>query len=994
MKAKNFIILKRLLLLFALVGLSSVAFGQRTISGTVTDENGDPLPFANVYVEGTTIGTTTDIDGDYTLKVPEGSTALVVSYTGFGDQTLQLGDSNSLSFTMSEGSVLDEVVVIGYGSVKKSDLTGAVSNLGEDDFNRGAITSPAQLLDSRASGVQIVAGNGAPGAATKINIRGTSSIRAGNDPLVVIDGIQLDNRNAQPGGDISSLGRQQGSDPFAFIDPNEIASIEVLKDASATAIYGSRGANGVILITTKKGRKGEPTLEYNVSQGFASILKRPNYLNADGYRSALQTEGLGNDNDLGDNVDALDEILQIGYTNSHSVSLGGGGSNYTYRAFGSLFDQSGIVINSGLKKYVGGLKSSFSFLDNERLTIDFGVTASNLQKETAPVSDNAGYEGSLIGAALQWNPTSPLTKDDGTYNQDIVENRNPLAMADYIRDNSATTRIISNVGATLRLVDGLNYKLNVGLDRAGGERRASANPTLNFNDIFGRGQAIVGNNTLSSTQLSHTLNFQKDINENFSLNLLGGYEYLVYRNRGTNIFVTDLATDVDLDYTDILQSALNMNQRVESFREPDIELQSYFGRGIFNIMDKYLLTATIRADGSSKFGENNKYGIFPSFAAAWNMSNEGFIPDAVDNMKLRVGWGVTGNQEFPAGAAQEYYEYENGALTQRNNPNPNLSWESSSQLNVGLDFAFMNYKVSGSLDYFNKQTNDLILFVPLAQPNPSADGRIYRNIEGTIYNSGVELSLNTRLVEKEGFSWGLGGNFTYLVNKVDGLGTSINTGEINGQGLTGAFAQKIQNGESLFAYFLPTYNGLNGEGLSVYDDGNGGETLIATVNSVKSFVGDPLPDVLLGVNTDFSFGDFDLTLNFNGMFGYQVYNNTANAVFVKGNLANGRNILADQVDNGESTNNSYPASTRYLENGDHFRLSNATLGYTLGDLPGLLKGARLTLTGQNLLLLTGYSGFDPVVNTNKSIGGIPSFGIEYTPYPTPRTFLIGLNIKL
>ena len=994
MKVKNFTLLKRFLLLFALVGLSSVAFGQRTISGTVTDENGEPLPFANVYVEGTTIGTTTDIDGNYTLKVPEGGTALVVSYTGFADQTLTLGSGNDLSFTMSEGEVLDEVVVIGYGAVKKRDLTGAVTKIGEEDFNRGAMTTPAQLLDSRASGVQIVAANGAPGAATKINIRGTSSIRSGNDPLIVIDGVQLDNRSAQPGGDISNLGRQQGSDPFAFIDPNEIASIEVLKDASATAIYGSRGANGVILITTKKGRKGEPTLEYNVVQGLSNILKRPENLDAAGYRSALSSEGIGDSNDFGANVDALDEILQTGYTNSHSVSLGGGGSNFTYRAFGSLFDQTGIVVNSGLDKYVGGLKSSFNFLDNNRLTIDLGVTASHIQRESAPVSDNAGFEGSLIGAALQWNPTNPLTKDDGTYNQDISENRNPLAMADYIRDNSATTRIIGNLGANFRIVDGLSYKFNLGVDKAGGERRASANPALNFNDIFGRGQAIVGNNDLSSTQLSHTLNFNKDLNDNFSLNLLGGYEYLTYRNRGTNIFVTDLAQDIDLDYTDILQSAANDNQRVESFREPNVELQSYFGRGIFNIMDKYLLTATIRSDGSSKFGENNKVGIFPSFAAAWNMSEEGFVPDAIDNLKLRVGWGVTGNQEFPAGAAQEYFEFSNGALTQRNNPNPNLAWESSTQFNAGLDFAFGGYKVSGSLDYFTKQTNDLILFVPLAQPNPSADGRIYRNIDGTIYNSGIELTLNTRPVDNDNFSWGIGGNFTYLTNSVDGLGTSINTGEINGQGLTGAFAQKIQNGESLFAYFLPTYNGLNGEGLSVYDDGNGGETLIATVNSVKSFVGDPLPDVLLGINTDFAVGGFDLTLNFNGMFGYQVYNNTANAVFVKGNLANGRNILADQVGNGESTNNSYPASTRYLEDGDHIRLSNATLGYTFSNLPGILKGARLTLTGQNLFLLTGYTGFDPVVNTNKEIEGIPSFGIEYTPYPTARTFLVGLNVKL
>lgn len=981
--------------LLILMVVSFSAFGQRTISGTVTDaDNKEPLFGANILIKGLDTGTITDFDGKYSLEVPAGSDVLVFSYTGYNSQEVTIGSSNVVDVMLSGGQLLDEIVVIGYGSVRKSDLTGSVSKVGEEDFNKGAISSPQQLLEGRTSGVQIVGNSGAPGAATKINIRGTSSIRSGNDPLIVVDGIQLDNRSAEPGGDVTSLGRSQGSNPFAFIDPNEIASIEVLKDASATAIYGSRGANGVILITTKKGRTGKPSIEYNVQQGLSTILKRPDYLSGDAYRDALKAENLSSTNDYGDNVDGLDAILQSGYTNSHSLSVNGGGDDYSYRVFGSVFDQTGIIVGSGLRKYTGGVKSSFDAFDNKRLTFDFGLTASNVIQDDAAISDDSGYEGSLIGAALQWNPTKALKKADGSYDQDVLENRNPLALNDYINDQTNITRVIANVAATLKLVEGLNYKFSVSLDNARGERRVSANPLLNLNGIVGRGQAIVGNNQLGSVQYTHTLNYQKDITSGFSLNLLGGYEYLKYTNRGTNIFVTDLAPNSNLDYTDILESASNTDQRVEAFHDPDIELQSYFARGIFNFSDKYLVTATIRADGSSKFGVDNQYGIFPSFAAAWNIHNEAFAPDAFDNLKLRLGWGVTGNQEFPAGAAQEYYTYENGNLTQRNNPNSGLKWESSKQLNVGLDFAIMDYKITGTLDYFNKSTEDLILFVPLAQPNPSTEGRIYRNVDGTIQNSGIELGLNFALVEKENLRWNLSLNGTYLSNKVEGFGTAINTGAINGQGLTGAFSQRIADGQSLFAYYLPVWNGINSEGLSVYEDPvNGGETLIATVSSVKQFVGDPLPDVLFGLSTDLQIGNFDVVMNISGALGYQVYNNTANAVFVKGNIANGRNITSDLVGNGESINNSYPASTRYLEDGDHLRLSNLTVGYTFENLPGFLKGARLSLTGQNLLILTGYSGFDPVVNTNKAIEGIPSFGIEYTPYPTARTILAGLSVK-
>ena len=977
--------------------LSAGVFAQTTISGKVTDaQSNESLIGVTVLVKNTLVGTVTDIDGNYTLEVPEGFETLVFSYVGYGSKEEAIGGRSSIDVKLAPGEYLEEVVIIGYGAVPETDVTGAVSRVAEDDFNQGAIVSPEQLLEGRTAGVQIVGNSGAPGAPATINIRGTSSIRSGNDPLIVIDGIQLDNRSVEPGGDVSQLGRSQGTNPFNFIDPNEIASIEVLKDASATAIYGSRGANGVIVITTKKGQDGKAVIEYSTQQGISNVLKKPEYLSGSEYRNALSSEGQSAANDFGSDVDALDEILTTGYTNQHSLSVSGGNSSANYRVFGSFFDQDGIIDGSGIQKINGGVKSRIEAVENEKLVLNFGLTASNVMEDGAPISDDAGFEGSLIGAALQWNPTKDLLKPNGAFDQDLVEARNPLAMQEYIKDQSNIVRILGSLGAAYKLAENLTYNFTVNVDQASGERRVGVSPRLNFIDIFGNGQAIVGNNRLGSVQLGHTLNLVTDINENLSLNLLGGYEYLKYTNKGTNIFVNQLA-DVDLDLTNILQSASNDNQRVESFADPDVELQSYFGRAIFNLKEKYLLTATVRADGSSKFGDNNEYGVFPSFAFAWNMHDEDFAPESFDRLKLRVGYGVTGNQEFPAGAAQEYFTYENGNLTQENNPNPDLQWETSEQFNVGLDMAFADYKVRATVDFFNKVTNDLILFVPLAQPNPSTESRIYRNVDGTITNTGVEVGINTTIINKENLTWNFGINGTYLSNEVKDFSSAINTGAINGQGLTGAFAQRIENGQPLFSYFMPVWQGFNADGLSTYEDPeNGGSTIIGTVNAVKQHVGDPLPDFLLGIATDVRFGNFDIVANLSGAFGYQVYNNTTNAVFNKSGIANGRNIISELVGNGESVNNSAPVSTRFLEDGDHIRFSNLSIGYTFDKFGNskVFKGARLSLTGQNLAVLTGYSGFDPTVNTNKEIDGIPSFGIEYTPYPTSRTFLLGLSVKI
>ncbi len=987
---------KRGLLMLGLIALSNLAWSQRTVKGTVTDaENGEPLIGANVLVVGSNTGTVTDLEGMYSIDVPAEATQVEFSYTGYSPQVITLGASNVVDVRLSAGALLDEIVVIGYGAVRKSDLTGSISKVGEEDFNRGNLTSPEQLLTGRVAGVQITNASSAPGSAVNVRVRGVNSIRSGNDPLFVVDGVQLSNSsafttNTPTLSDVKQLGRSPNVNPLSFINPSEIESIEVLKDASATAIYGSRGANGVIIITTKKGKSGAPRLDYTVQQGLSNLAQKLEVLSASEFRQAFVEEGITPKDSMA-SVDAMDEISRTAYQNGHDLSLSGATDKINYRVSVGYLNQEGIILNSGMEKLTGGINTSFKVLPDDRLTIDVGVTTSRVAQENAPVSDNSGYEGSLIGAALQWNPTRSFTLADGSFDQREQSLRNPLAMLSYIKDNFVNNRTLGNLGATFRIVNGLSYKFFYGVDNSTGERRVGVSPDLNFEGILGNGQAIVANVNQSSSQLAHTLNFDRKISSSFSLNALVGYEYLKYTDKGTRIEVDEGLQDVGLDFTDILQSAPRSGQKASSYRLPDVELQSYFARAIFNIQDKYLLTGTIRADGSSKFGENNQYGYFPSFAFAWNLHQESFAPDVFDVLKLRLGYGVTGNQEFPAGSSQENFVFENGALTQKNAANPDLKWESTGQINVGIDFGFMNYRLTGSIDYFDKTTNDPIFFVPLPQPNPSEQGRIWRNLDGTIKNRGVELALNGVIINKSNFDFNLGVNATYITNEISGFSSATNTGSINGQGLTGAFAQRFQNGQPLFAYYLPVFVGFNDAGLSLYEDGNGGTTLIP---SAKQFVdADPLPDLLLGITTAFRFGNIDLNINFDGAFGYQIYNNTANAVFVKGNLANGRNITSDLVGNGESFTNSYPASTRYLEDGDHLRLSNMTLGYTFPLSASWFKNLRLYLTGQNLFILTGYSGFDPVVNTNKEIDGIPSFGIEYTPYPTARTFLLGANVS-
>ncbi|MCB0570448.1 MAG: SusC/RagA family TonB-linked outer membrane protein [Phaeodactylibacter sp.] len=973
----------KFVLLLAVLALSNFAYAQRDITGTVTDaESGDPLIGANILVIGTSTGTITDFDGNYSIKVPAGSTTLEFSYTGYASQRVEIGNQSVINVSLSAGEVLEEVVVVGYGTVKKSDLTGSVASVKEEDFNKGVFTAPDQLIQGKVAGVQILNNSGQPGGEATVRIRGNSSVRAGNQPLYVIDGVPLDGRSARPGVSASDLGQTPGSNPLNFINPADIASIDVLKDASATAIYGSRGANGVVIVTTKKGKSGDPRIDFGLSAGVSSALNTYDVLTGDEYRSALKDYGLSG-GDFGGSEDAQDAILQTGLTQNYNFSISGGNDNGNYRVSAGYLNQDGIIKDSGLKKYTGSINGTYKFFDSKRLSVDFSLLASQITENIAPVSTNAGFTGSVVGQALQWNPTRPLLNTDGTFNFDKGSTTiNPLAMLAAYDDVGNLTNILGSISPSFKLADGLEYRFLYSINHGVGLRRTQIKSFINVQGVEDRGWANIGSGSLTTQQFTHTLSYNKDLGSALNLNAVVGYEYQKFDNKGFSMTALDFLSD-DIDYTNAIQNSTSNNRTISSYADPLAELQSYFARAMFNVSNRYLLTATVRADGSSKFGENNKYGVFPSFAFAWNLSNEDFMSGGpFDQLKLRLGWGQTGNQEFPAGSAQERYGLSaNGALALENVANPDLKWETSTTINAGIDFAVFDYKLSGSVEYFNRKGEDLLFNFAAIQPAPAT--RYWINLPGEVTNSGIEVALNAFLIENDNLSWQLGANASFLTNDLQNYqGPPVLTGTLFGQGISNATSQRLENGQPLNAFYLREWNGLDDQGFDdLTDDGN---TLF--------FVGDPNPDILLGISTSLSVDKFSFVLNFNGAMGQDIYNNTANTVLPIGNLGS-RNIDAKLVGTGEAIANSIKPSSRYLEKGDYLKLANATLSYDLGNISNAVKNVRLYITGQNLLVFTNYTGFDPEVNTVNERDGVPSAGIEYTPYPSARTILFGANFS-
>ena len=973
----------------SLASLHTAIAQNISVSGKVVDGKGEGIPGASVQVKGTTKGTQTNMDGAFQIADVPSNGTLVFSFVGMNTQEVAIGGRSVVNVTLlDDAKALEEVVVVGYGTVKKKDATGAVSAIGTKDFNKGVISSPEQLMQGRVAGVAITQNNGEPGGGINVRIRGTSSIRAGNGPLFVVDGVPLSGDNVTGDGPSGGLGSSSARNPLNFLNPDDIASIDILKDASATAIYGARGAQGVVFITTKKGRKGKGALDYSFQTGVSTISKRFDLLSADEFIAA---GGANN----GAKTDWQDEVFRAAPTQQHNLSFGGGDDNGNYRFSLGYMDQQGIIRNSGLKRYATSFNGQRKFINN-KLTLGANLNMANTIDNSVPVTDNSGFSGDLLAAVLKTNPTNPVRNADGTLFQTTTVEPNPVAILEYTKDFTNTLRALGNINAELEIADGLKFKTVLGFDRSLSARKAAFSRDLVAADIHTVGQAyftdIEVNNQLWENYFTYDKSFGK-----VTFNGLLGYSYQSFdvfskRSQATNFRTSDMGLMLNN-----VSSADNSNGRgsiIQNSNSNFNELQSYFTRVNVGIGEKYILTATLRADGSTRFGPGNKYGYFPSFAAKWRLIEEDFIPKNIfSDLGLRFGWGLTGNQEIPHNLYQQRARYGGANIgntgTQVNNGgfatvaffNPDLRWESTSQLNVGLDYGFFGGRLTGALEYYYKNTNDFLMQVFSAQP--AVNPFVWTNLDADVINRGLEVSLNGIVVDNKDFGWEINANAAFNKNIVQNLVGVYNTGQINGQGLTGAFAQRIASGQPLFAYFLREFGGFDNEGNSVYPNGD-----------FQQFIGkSPIPTVTGGLTSNFRYKNFDLSLFFNGVFGNYLYSNNANAFFTQGSLANGRNVTRDVVGNGEGPFNAPDVSTRFIENGSFVRLQNLNLSYLVKTNSNTISNLRFFVTGQNLFLFTNYSGQDPEVNTNKQINGVPSLGIDYTAYPRARTWMFGVNVS-
>ncbi|MDW9381383.1 SusC/RagA family TonB-linked outer membrane protein [Chryseobacterium sp. JV558] len=972
---------------------------NETISGNVTDQNGSSIEGAKVTVVETGDTVSTDALGNFSISANIGQT-LSISYDGYGEQMVKISSTSvSVKLESKKGSTsIEEVTLVGYGSQKKSDLTGAVSQLKAENFKEGMNISVDNLMQGKIAGVRIVQSSGEPGAGVNVSIRGIGSIRSGSTPLFVVDGIPLNNDPVSAQSPNIGLGNTTAKNPLNFLNTSDIESITVLKDASAAAIYGARGSNGVVLVTTKRGKKGEPMFTYDTYLGFSSVIKKLDLMTADQYRAA----GIDKSYDHGGNTDWQDEIYRNAVSSNHSVSFSKATETGNYFASLSHMDQDGIVLNSSFKRTTARLNAEESFFDNKRLKVKLNLTASDIRETGIPNGGNAGSDGQLIIHALMANPTRSVYDQNGNYtNFNMNAHYNPLYLLSVYEDKTNTFRVLGNTEATLRILPGLNYKFNLGVDRSLSERNTTMFP--NITDRSPKGIYSQANLDSYNILLEHYLTYDLSLKRhNFSV--LGGFSYQKFKATATYLGVRNfvnqgagISPEINPGYSgDVFIPQPGTSQ--------ENELQSYFGRVNYNFDKKYFLTASLRADGSTRFGDNNKYGYFPSVAAGWTISKENFLKDVsfINELKLRGSWGETGNQEvlnkitkasYLLSQSAGYYLYDNlnlinGVQVVRT-PNPNLKWEIVAQTNVGLDFSLFSNKLYGSLEYYNKTTKNPILFIPSTPLSPT--DFVWLNADGKIVNKGFEFSLGSEIIKNENFTWNLDINGATVNNVVKDLPVSgINSGEVSGPGLSGVTANIYRNGYEAGSFYMYNYLGIDANGKYIYEDLNGDGKI--DPNDRKIFEG-AIPNFTFGINSYMKYKKLDFAFSFIGQTGGYLVNNTALDLNIN-NLASDRNVLKKYYDSGASFANQPQLSSLYLEKSDFIRLSNVRLGYTF-DMNQLkfLKSINLYVSAQNLLTITSYSGYDPLVDTNKQVQGNQSLGIDYTTYPSAKTFILGATIK-
>ncbi len=994
-----------------------------SMSGRVTDStSSQPIVGARVAIVGTQIGAITRDDGTYTLsRVPSGAQRVRTTRIGFrGTEqgvTIPAGEMVTVNIQVSSMvTLLTGEVIIGYGTQRREAVTGSVATVNAEEANVGVIVNANQMVQGRVAGVQIIGNNGEPGAGVQVRIRGGTSISASNDPLYVVDGVPLQNVETTPGASgIGDIRPALARSPLNSINPNDIESITVLKDASATAIYGSRGANGVVLITTKRGESGSGQMEYDTYVSAATSARTLDFASGDQYRAYVRQQVAAGAlpataaTTLGTaNTDWERELMRTGIATNHNLSFSGGSDITLYRASLNYFNQQGVVISNGLKRYQGRLNAQHTAIEG-KLRVGFNLMAARVDNDYAPTEITGGFLGGLYTNMAIYNPTFPVRATDGTYYevgsgaQDV---RNPVALATQLDDAAPENRVLGNLSGSFDILENLTSQTTLGIDYTDAIRRTFAGRTSPIGAQFG-GFARQAQRNLQNLNFQQLLTFTPRFGENNEVDIVGGYEFTQFDERGfearTQGFITDAFNVNNLGAGTQLQSPIPGSYRVES------KLVSFFTRANYGFANRYFLSGVLRYDGSSRLAPGHQWEMFPALSASWRISEEAFMEGSrlgLSTLALRAGWGKQGNQSVAPYQTQLLLRADPNAtypfggvlttgLRAAQVGNADLTWETSTQTNVGIDYGFMDDRITGSVEVYQKVTKDLLLEVSV--PQPAVVSTRLENI-GTLRNRGFEASVEAQVWEAPQRSVSAGLVLSVERNEVTDLGTrgSITTGFVSGQGLSGQFSQRIEKGEGLGTFFGPRFLRVNSSGRQLFackatsPGCTNGETRDAT-EADKEILGSANPSFSVGLRNAGTWGGFDASWLWRGEFGRDVFNNTALVYGSKGNATQGRNFLASALSLPDTIIENAKFSSRWIENGRFVRLQNLTVGYKF-TLPSQFgaRSTRVYLSGDNLLLFTPYTGYDPEVFV---ASGLASRGIDYLTGPRPRTFTLGARVQ-
>lgn len=983
--------------LFLLLFFPLSLMAQNILKGTVTDKvSGLPLPGVSVTIQGGTSQTSTDFDGNFTLTDVNKGDVVNFSFIGFNTYTLVYEGQTTVTIAMVENtSLLDEVVVVGYGSVKKKDITGAVSKVTADQLNQGTLVDPIQGLQGKAAGVVITKQGGDPNAGFDVRIRGAAGFAASGSPLYVVDGIR--------GVDITTIA------------PEDIVSYDVMKDAASTAIYGADGANGVVFITTKRGREGATTIEYNAYVALDNVANRLDLLSASQYRQAMADKGISFI-DNGGNIDWQDELYRTGLTYNHNVAISGGTEKSNYRASITHTDFEGVIKGTEKKRTTGKLDITQKSFDN-RLTIDMGGWATIEANHYVNYGGNGGTD--VLFQSFQRLPTDPIYNADGTYFESSMFNYfNPVASRSQIQNVRDAKRLNGYTNFNLEIISGLHAKLALSYIRNDSEstyfepkytNNMGGQPTLIRQ---GYGRRNYGN--WEQGLMEATLNYNKTFNEKHNLAVVAGYSYRAtdwdgFSGQGRKPISNLLGADDMQQFEDVLLGDIDSYKA----ERKDIGL---FARASYDYNSKYYLTATIRRDGSSVFGKDNQWGIFPSVQVAWNVANESFITEnfsTLNMFKIRASYGMSGNSNIPVGVTDLRVGYvgvgvdpDTGDpivnLNYYSNANPDLQWDENHELNLGVDFGLFNDRISGSVEYYKKDIKNMLIANNNIPIETNFSGTTYIN-GGHLENKGIELTLSGRVFDNDNFKWT--STLIYSSNKqtVKSLGNGyydydfIDVGYISGPGLVGVSTQRMDEGYQLGTFYGFEYAGVsNGQWLI---RGNDGElhylSDVSQSDEHKKVIGNALPDFEMGWSNYFKYKNWDLSMSFRAVVGHDIYNAT-NMVFGNPDYLGVRNVNSEAVLLNGTVQGAYSALSYYIEDGSFLRLDNINLGYNFNN-PKIMKGIsklRLYAAMNNVFTLTNYGGIDPEINFSGGNGSNEIYfgNDQYNIYPKTRTITFGLNV--